>query len=51
MRGADALGEGFRPGVMARLGLGFDVLQAVAPSYAYAKKGYETLKRIVEKLS
>jgi inosose dehydratase len=24
---------------------------AVAPSYAYAKKGYETLKRIVERLS
>ena len=24
---------------------------AVAPSYAYAKKGYETLKRIVDKLS
>jgi inosose dehydratase len=24
---------------------------AVAPSYAYAKKGYETLKRIVERLA
>jgi alpha-methylacyl-CoA racemase len=31
VRGADALIEGFRPGVMARLGLGFDVLQAANP--------------------
>ena len=30
-RHADALIEGFRPGVMARLGLGFDVLHAANP--------------------
>lgn len=31
VRDADALVEGFRPGVMARLGLGFEVLRAVNP--------------------
>jgi crotonobetainyl-CoA:carnitine CoA-transferase CaiB-like acyl-CoA transferase len=30
-RGADALIEGFRPGVMAKLGLGWDVLHAAQP--------------------
>jgi crotonobetainyl-CoA:carnitine CoA-transferase CaiB-like acyl-CoA transferase len=31
VRGADALIEGFRPGVMAKLGLGFEVLHAANP--------------------
>lgn len=31
LRGADALIEGFRPGVMARLGLGFEAVSALNP--------------------
>ena len=31
VRGFDVLIEGFRPGVMARLGLGYDVLRAINP--------------------
>lgn len=31
LRGADALIEGFRPGVMARLGLGFETVSALNP--------------------
>jgi crotonobetainyl-CoA:carnitine CoA-transferase CaiB-like acyl-CoA transferase len=34
-RGADALIENFRPGVMARLGLGWDALRAVRPQLVY----------------
>ena len=38
---SDALVEGFRPGVMDRLGLGFDVLARVKPSLVYcAITGY-----------
>lgn len=34
-RGADALVEGFRPGVMERLGLGYDALHAEHPRLVY----------------
>ena len=37
VRGADGLIEGFRPGVMERLGLGPDVLLAVNPRLAYGR--------------
>jgi CoA:oxalate CoA-transferase len=33
--GADVVFENFRPGVMARLGLGYDVLKAIRPSVIY----------------
>ncbi len=35
-RGADVLIEGFRPGVMERLGLGYDVLRELNPRLIYA---------------
>ena len=39
--GCDVLIEGFRPGVMARLGLGYDTLRAVHPGLIYcALSGY-----------
>ena len=34
-KGADAVVENFRPGVMDRLGLGYDVLAAIKPSLIY----------------
>ena len=41
VEGADALVEGFRPGVMTRLGLGYDELKALNPSLVYcAVTGY-----------
>jgi crotonobetainyl-CoA:carnitine CoA-transferase CaiB-like acyl-CoA transferase len=40
-RGADALVESFRPGVMGRLGVGFDVLSSANPALVYvAITGY-----------
>jgi crotonobetainyl-CoA:carnitine CoA-transferase CaiB-like acyl-CoA transferase len=35
VKGADAVVENFRPGVMDRLGLGYDVLAAIKPSLIY----------------
>ncbi|MGE3294166.1 MAG: CaiB/BaiF CoA transferase family protein, partial [Geminicoccaceae bacterium] len=35
VRGADVLVENFRPGVMARLGLGYDALKTVRPELVY----------------
>jgi crotonobetainyl-CoA:carnitine CoA-transferase CaiB-like acyl-CoA transferase len=41
VEGADALVEGFRPGVMARLGLGYDALKEINPGLVYcAITGY-----------
>ena len=35
VKGADAVVENFRPGVMDRLGLGYDALTAITPSLIY----------------
>jgi crotonobetainyl-CoA:carnitine CoA-transferase CaiB-like acyl-CoA transferase len=35
IRNADVLAESFRPGVMARLGLGYDAMQAINPGLIY----------------
>ncbi|MEI6485915.1 MAG: CoA transferase [Sphingomonadales bacterium] len=35
LRGADVLVEGFRPGVMARLGFGWEAVQAINPRIVY----------------
>jgi crotonobetainyl-CoA:carnitine CoA-transferase CaiB-like acyl-CoA transferase len=40
-RGADAIVEGFRPGVVASLGVGYDAVREVRPSIVYASiSGY-----------
>ena len=48
---ADALLEGFRPGVMERLGLGPDVCLARNPRLAYARMNGITYNRLIQGLN